>query len=180
MGVKKTRRAESSAAGVRSGQGQPWLLVAALALTVCAAQAQQQWRDPSGHYSAPKPGQPLCTLKIHVTGFRNQKGQAGGAVYASPAGWPENTKDALVYGGFAIVGNHATEVYEIPPGRYGVVVIDDENRNHKLDRNFLGIPTEGFGFANNPHVLLMAPSFQKASVNVGCPVTEIEIHLIYK
>lgn len=155
-------------------------LTAAFALATCAAQAQQPSRDPSGHYEAPQAGQPLCTLKIHVTGFRNQKGQAGGAVYASPAGWPETTKLALVHGGFPILNGEATEIFQIPPGRYGVVVIHDENRNHKLDRNFLGIPKEGFGFANNPHVLLTAPPFQTGSVQVGCPVTQIEIHLIYK
>lgn len=161
--------------GRRAGFGAVALLLAA-----CAAQAQQAWRDPSGHYEAPKVGQPLCTLKIHVTGFRNQKGQAGGAVYASPAGWPEDLKLAVVHGGFSIENGQATEVFQIPPGRYGVVVIHDENRNHKLDRNFLGIPKEGFGFANNPHVMLSAPAFQTASVEVGCPATEIEIHLIYK
>ena len=156
------------------------VLTAALMLAACAAQAQQAWRDPSGNYAAPKPGQPLCTLKIHVTGFRNEKGQAGGAVYASPSGWPEDTKLSVVHGGFAIENGEATEVFELPPGRYGVVVIHDENRNHKLDRNFLGIPKEGFGFANNPHVAFSAPSFQTASVEVGCPVTSIEIRLIYK
>ncbi|MGA7886143.1 MAG: DUF2141 domain-containing protein [Acidobacteriaceae bacterium] len=149
-------------------------------MVVCVARAQQPWRDRSGHYEAPKAGQPLCTLRIHVTGFRNQKGQAGGAVYASPQGWPENLQLAVVHGGFSIGNREATETFQIPPGRYGVVVIHDENRNHKLDRNFLGIPKEGFGFANNPHVLLTAPPFQTASVEVGCPVTEIDIHLIYK
>jgi len=154
--------------------------MATLMLAACASPAQQAWRDPSGNYAAPAPGRPLCTLKIHVTGFRNEKGQAGGAVYASPEGWPEDTKLAAVHGGFSIANGEAMEIFQLPAGRYGVVVIHDENRNHKLDRNFLGIPKEGFGFANNPHVALSAPSFQTASVEVGCPATQIEIHLIYK
>jgi uncharacterized protein (DUF2141 family) len=68
----------------------------------------------------------------------------------------------------------------VPPGRYGVVVIHDENSNMKLDRNFFGIPKEGFGFANNPRVVLSAPSFQAGSVAVKFPTTEIAIRLIYK
>jgi uncharacterized protein (DUF2141 family) len=152
----------------------------AFLLAVAANPARAQQHDPSGRYAAPKAGQPLCTVKIHVTGFRNRKGLAGGAVFASPAGWPENTKLAVVHGGFPIGNGEATEVFQVPPGRYAIVAIHDENKNHKLDRNFLGIPIEGFGFANNPHVLLTAPSFQTASVNVGCPATTIEIHLIYK
>ena len=43
-----------------------------------------------------------------------------------------------------------------------------------------GIPKEGFGFTNNPHVLLSAPSFDTAAITVSCPTTETTIHLIYK
>ena len=154
------------------------LLVAAL-LPLLATQAPAQ-QDPSARYAAPEPGKPLCTLEIHVTGFRNEKGKAGGTVFASPDGWPEANDKALVHGGFPIENNQATEEFQIPPGTYAVAVIHDENSNHKLDRNFLGIPKEGFGFANNPRVLLTAPPFAAASVQVSCPLTRIEIHLIYK
>lgn len=137
-------------------------------------------RVPGGHYEAPVPGKPLCTLDIHVTGFRNDKGKAGGVVFASPMGWPEDRSHAVVHGGFAIHDRQVTETFQIPPGRYSVVVIHDENENQKLDRNLFGIPKEGFGFANNPRVVFAAPSFQAASVAVGCPETHIEIRLIYK
>lgn len=136
--------------------------------------------DDVARYSAPAPGKPLCALTIHVTGFRNSRGSAGGIVFASPSGWPEDKSKAVVHGGFPIDGAQATEVFHLPPGRYGVAVIHDENSNHKLDRNILGIPKEGFGFANNPRVLLTAPPFETAGVNVGCPATQIDIRLIYK
>lgn len=155
-------------------------MAALLAMAAAYAAGAQQGHDPSGHYSAPKAGEPLCTLKIHVTGFRSEKGLAGGAVYRSPDGWPEDTKKSVVHGGFPIEGRQATEIFRVPPGRYAVVAIHDANENHKLDRNFFGIPKEGFGFANNPRVLLSAPSFQAAAVNVSCPVTEIGVKLIYK
>jgi uncharacterized protein (DUF2141 family) len=50
----------------------------------------------------------------------------------------------------------------------------------KLDRNFFGVPKEGFGFSNNPRVVVSAPSFQAASVAVRCPSTQVDIRLIYK
>lgn len=148
-------------------------------LLLPAVSARPQPTD-SAKYSAPAPGEPLCTLDIHVEGFRNDIGDAGGAVYASPAGWPEDTAKSIVHGGFPIQGDQSTETFKIPPGRYGVVVIHDENSNEKLDRNIFGVPKEGFGFANNPKIELSAPSFQTASVTVGCPVTRIAIRLIYK
>ena len=151
-----------------------------LAVLMLAAASALAQRDPSGHYEAPTDGQPLCTLKIHVTGFRNAKGRAGGTVFASPQGWPEDTSKAVVHGGFAIENEQATETFQLPAGKYAIAVIHDENGNHKLDRNFLGIPREGFGFANNPRVMMSAPSFQSASTQVSCPETDVDIRLIYK
>jgi uncharacterized protein (DUF2141 family) len=137
-------------------------------------------RVPGGHYEARVPDKPLCTLEIHVTGFRNNEGKAGGAVFGSPAGWPDDRSRAVVQGGFAIAGRQATETFQVPPGRYGIVVIHDENENQKLDRNFFGIPKEGFGFSNNPRIFFSAPSWQAASTTITCPVTRVEIRLIYK
>lgn len=51
----------------------------------------------------------------------------------------------------------------IPPGKYAMVVIHDENMNGKLDTNWLGVPNEGYGFSNNAKALLSAPSFSDAS-----------------
>ena len=68
----------------------------------------------------------------------------------------------------------------LPSGDYGVAVIHDENSNAHLDRNMFGIPKEGFGFANNPHVMLTAPAFKVALVHLQCPSTETAIHLQYK
>src|SRR5579875_812315 len=143
-----------------------------LASAFCAAAPAQQ---------AAAPGSGECTLVVHVTGFRNQKGDAGGSLFRSPAGWPEDNSKAYVHGAFPIQGDHATLTFQhLPPGRYAVAVLHDENSNHKLDRNFLKVPKEGFGFGNNPHVGLSAPKWETAATDVGCPVTETDIRLIYK
>lgn len=127
--------------------------------------------------------EPACTLRIRVDGLRNSTGVVGAEIFNSPSGWPEDTVKSLHNWPTEIPpGKHeATAVWEnLPPGNYGVAVIHDENRNRKLDRNFLGIPREGFGFANDPHVGFSAPPFNAAIVHVTCPVTEINVRLIYK
>lgn len=121
-----------------------------------------------------------CKLLVHIDGFRNQKGNAGVTVFKSPDGWPENNDKALMHEGHPFTGDKATLELQLPAGRYAIAVIHDENSNHKLDRNIIGIPKEGFGFANNPKVSLSAPSFNAAAMQVTCPVTETTIHLIYK
>jgi uncharacterized protein (DUF2141 family) len=124
-----------------------------------------------------------CKLIVHVSGFRNAKGDAGATLFSTPDGWPENNDKALKHGPFPIDPSTKTSTVtfaDLAPGAYGFAVIHDENQNHKLDRNFIGIPKEGFGFANNPHVNLTTPSFKDATVNVTCPVTEINVTLQYK
>ena len=120
-----------------------------------------------------------CVLNVHATGFRNEKGQADAAVFRSPEGWPEG-KSQFVDDASPIRGGESTISFHIPPGRYSVVVLHDENSNHKMDRDILGVPKEGFGFSNNPHVFLKAPPFQQANFTVGCPVTNITVRIIYK
>jgi len=124
-----------------------------------------------------------CTLRIYVDGLRNSNGVVGSVLFTSADGWPEDTSKAFRHGPTPIPSGQrqATVVWDnLPPGDYGVAAIHDENRNARLDRNFIGIPKEGFGFANNPHVGLTAPPFRAALVHVICPVTDASIHLQYK
>jgi uncharacterized protein (DUF2141 family) len=125
----------------------------------------------------------VCTLRIHVDGLRNSKGNIGTVIFTSPDGWPEDTSKAFRAGPAPIPPDErqGTAVWnDLPPGDYGVAAIHDENSNAKLDKNLLGIPKEGFGFANNPHVGWGPAPFKAAIVHVTCPVTETTIHMIYK
>lgn len=56
-----------------------------------------------------------------------------------------------------------------PTGEYAVSIIHDSDRNGKLDKNFLGIPREGFGFSNNAMGVFGPPSFEKAKFTVKSP-----------
>lgn len=123
---------------------------------------------------------PVCALLIHADGFRNNRGKAGVAIFRSAQGWPEDVSKAVLHLPFPIDNGRSEISFEnIPAGHYAVVLFHDENVNGKLDRNFLGIPTEGFGFANNPKIRFGPPSFAAASFDVHCPATEIAIHLVH-
>ncbi len=125
--------------------------------------------------------QSSCSLIVHVDGFRNDKGDAGATLFKDSNGWPEDNDKSYKHGPFPIVGKKATVKFDdMAPGIYAFAVIHDENSNHKMDKNMLGIPKEGFGFANNPHVTFITPSFNAASIHVTCPVTEISVHMQYK
>jgi uncharacterized protein (DUF2141 family) len=132
-------------------------------------------------WASPAAADGNCSFIIHVSGFRNTKGVLGAELFTSSAGWPEDVQKSFRHEHFPIQGDRATARFDrIPAGRYGVVVLHDENENQKLDRNLLMVPKEGFGFANNPHVLLAAPPIEKATIAVTCPATTTDIRLIYK
>lgn len=159
---------------------QPHVISRAALLLFLFALSSAPARDPNAVYSAPSNGRPLCSLTLHITGFRDDTGTAGALVFASPRGWPEKIGDTIVHGGVPIQDHKAQLTFHVPAGRYAAVAIHDENSNMKLDRNFLGIPKEGFGFSNNPHVSFSAPAFQSAEMPVTCPATQLQIRLIYK
>jgi len=48
----------------------------------------------------------------------------------------------------------------LSPGPKAVRLFHDENSNGTLDTNFFGIPTEGYGFSNNPRSRFGEPSLR--------------------
>ena len=66
----------------------------------------------------------------------------------------------------------------IPIGSYAVAVMHDVNDDGKCNRNFLGIPKEGFGFSTNRKPILKEPSFDQVKIEVEEDTT-IEIRLLH-
>jgi len=69
----------------------------------------------------------------------------------------------------------------IPPGTYAVKMFQDVNRNEKFDFNWLGIPSERYGFSNNAKpdwVRMSPPDFDAAKIvlKAGANWTEIWLH----
>ena len=65
---------------------------------------------------------------------------------------------------------------DLPPGTYAAVAYHDINENGRLDRNFLGIPSEPYAFSNNPSTMFGPPSFSKAAFKLDRSVA-IQIRL---
>lgn len=55
---------------------------------------------------------------------------------------------------------------DIPVGDHAIKAFHDVNDNGKLDTNWMGIPTEPYGFSNNAMGTFGPPSFQQASFGV--------------
>jgi uncharacterized protein (DUF2141 family) len=64
---------------------------------------------------------------------------------------------------------------DIPKGDYAIKLFQDENENGRIDKNDLGVPTEGYGFSNNSDTMGQ-PSFEEAKFSVNSATT-LTIHL---
>jgi uncharacterized protein (DUF2141 family) len=60
-----------------------------------------------------------------------------------------------------------------------VSVAHDENGNGVVDRNFLGIPKEGWASSNNVKPALRAPSFDESKVAVSSAKSGLGVDLHY-
>jgi len=72
------------------------------------------------------------------------------------------------------------EFTDLPAGDYAISAFHDANDNGQLDKNFMGIPKEGFGFGNNAMGAFGPPSFDKAKVDLksGSASQEIELNFM--
>lgn len=66
---------------------------------------------------------------------------------------------------------------EAREGTYAIKIFHDVNGNGKLDTNFLGIPTEPYGFSNNAMGAFGPPSFEEASFRVSGNGASLSIRL---
>jgi len=55
----------------------------------------------------------------------------------------------------------------VEPGTYAIAVVHDENGNGKLDKNFVGVPSEGYGVSNNKTYALSAPNWNESTFTLG-------------
>jgi uncharacterized protein (DUF2141 family) len=120
------------------------------------------------------------TLTVTLLKFRNDLGQTGVALYNKEEAFPKHPDKAVKIIYAPIRDQKAVVVFEsLPPGEYAISVFHDENKNGKMDANFLGIPKEGVGASNNARGHLGPPSYKDAKFNFNGGVQSISINIVY-
>jgi len=119
-------------------------------------------------------------MRVRIDGLKNQKGQVCLNVFSTSKGFPNNDKQAIKAKCVKATKNSITVDFpDLKAGNYAVAVIHDVNRDNTLNRNALSIPTEGFGFSNNPRILTGPPKFGESAVFVAGSNTDIQVQLQY-
>lgn len=116
-----------------------------------------------------------CTLTLIVEGMNSNIGNLGVLVFNNEKGWAEDRtlalKDIVVP---AEKGTQTLKIPNLPAGNYAIALIHDVNQNHKLDKNWIGMPKEQWGMSNDPHATVKAPPIAKAMFQL---TADKEIHI---
>ncbi len=158
-------------------------LVGLTVLAVCLIAPQPCHAETASETAVACPTPDTTTgphLRVLVSGARRAAGNITFTLYG------DDPARFLAHGGsialtrVTLRGPAAEACFAVSrPGTYAVAVYHDENDNHRFDRNFLGLPAEGYGFSNNAGILLGPPSFSRVRFAVQTGDNRIGIQLTY-
>ncbi|HHS50830.1 MAG TPA: DUF2141 domain-containing protein [candidate division Zixibacteria bacterium] len=118
------------------------------------------------------------TLTVEIAGLRSKKGYIELGLYDNPDGFPKEDED-FAKARVEVDSTHVIMEFEgLPQGEYAIAFYHDENADGKFNKNFLGIPREGYGFSNDARPKLSAPSFDECAFSIDGDTT-ITITIVY-
>ncbi len=101
-------------------------------------------------------------LTVTINGFENNIGDCWFAIDNSESVF--ESEDTVFIGKILPIINQqvVVEIDSLLFGEYAVKVFHDENKNGELDTDFLGIPSEDYGYSNDASSWFGPPSWNKA------------------
>ncbi|MEM9808187.1 MAG: DUF2141 domain-containing protein [Cyanobacteria bacterium P01_D01_bin.56] len=118
-------------------------------------------------------------LTVAINGLNEAQGQICLSLFDRSAGFPSDRNEALQATCIPATEETSATFADLSPGSYAVSVYHDANSDNEFNRNFVGMPTEGYGFSQNPSALTGPPDFGEAVFLVAGPENYIEIELTY-
>jgi len=103
------------------------------------------------------------TLTLEISNIEKQKGSLVIGLYDKAEVVFPTVSEALRKQTIDVNGTTLSITFDnVADGLYAVAIYHDENSNDVLDKNFLGIPSEGYAFSNNFKPMFSKPKFEDA------------------
>ncbi len=120
-------------------------------------------------------------ITVNITNLRNDKGHVLVSLFKEGEGFPDKAEKAFRKERVAISDKKAIiQFSSVPAGKYAVAILHDENDDTKMNKTWLGLPKEGYGFSNNVTGTFGPPAYTKASfIHTAGRHTTIEITTKY-
>ncbi len=103
-------------------------------------------------------------LIVRIEGIKDVTGHMQIGLYNNDESFPKVDEE---FERFYIPVDSISVIYKIEnllEGYYAIAIYHDKNSNKKIDKNFIGIPKERYGFSNNVRPRFSAPSFEKTKI----------------
>lgn len=106
------------------------------------------------------------SIEIIVSGFLSTEGQINIALYNSEGTF--NQIEKVYYKNAYTITSKSViiKLNDIPAGEYALALFHDVNKNLQIDKNFFGIPKEGFAFSNNASGYFGPPGWSSSKFTV--------------
>jgi uncharacterized protein (DUF2141 family)/uncharacterized membrane protein len=126
---------------------------------------------PQNSAQANKPND-TCSVRLVIKNLRSSNGKLMVKL--------QNAEGTSVQRAAVPIRNNAVDyLFErVPAGKYALQMFHDENGNGQMERNFLGLPTEGYGFSNNAKATFGPPPFDKLLFNCAAQTTQ-NVSIVY-
>ncbi|MEM9136841.1 MAG: DUF2141 domain-containing protein [Cyanobacteria bacterium P01_F01_bin.42] len=117
-------------------------------------------------------------LTVNVNGLKANRGRICYSLFSSSAGFPTSSQRAIRAECIPVSASSSAIAFgDLSPGTYAVAVFHDKNSDGQLNKNSFGMPTEGFGFSQNPGISTGPPKFRDAAIFVAVSTSKVSIQL---
>ncbi len=102
-------------------------------------------------------------IVVQLNGFKQPVGQVLLSLFKDGHGFPTQPEKAFRWAKAKVTSSSLIISLEgLPPGKYAIAAVHDENENEVMDTDWFGLPAEEYGISNNAVSTFVPPTFEEA------------------
>ena len=117
-------------------------------------------------------------LKLVITNLKSPTAPVIVGVYNEKCKFPDPKSQLKVYTFKPDSISLTAIISDLPFGVYALAIYQDVNSNGKIDKNFIGVPTEPYAFSNNFKPTVKAPAFKNCRFNYCADTNLVAMKMI--
>jgi uncharacterized protein (DUF2141 family) len=114
----------------------------------------------------PARAQPTASLEIHVRNVSPRGGLVRLGLYDA-AGYPDDKGPVAAADVPATRGETVIVLKNLAPGTYAIEAYQDTNSNDRMDKSWIGLPLEPYGFSRDARPVLSKPAFDRVKFTLA-------------
>jgi uncharacterized protein (DUF2141 family) len=122
---------------------------------------------------------PTTTLTVTIKKVKDAKGTVRVGLFSLKDRWPVVKDASLGANAKARKGTLKVSISGVKAGTWAVALFHDEDDDGEIDKSFIGIPTEGYGFSRDASATFGPPDFEDAAFKVADKPVHQAVTMVY-